>query len=165
MILPCNTRAHTWTYSDGSQGGFRPRGQLILYGEDLTSNPAELLATKTWSARLFVGLSVGKKATWKLEDVVTAVRAYQKSKRRPQDSSFLLQRGVYTHRQKKRRHVVEEDSVQIIMLRTSDRPSPQKWQEGILHLAEYLAETFQQESVIVEFQEGGVSQGTYEVRP
>jgi hypothetical protein len=150
MIIPCNTRAHTWTYSDGSQGGFRPRGQLVLHGADLTANPAELLATKTWSARIFVGLSVGKRATWTLENVVAPcahTRSPSAGRRiRPSCSSAASTR-------------------QIIMLRTSDRPSPQKWQEGILQLAEHLAGTLRQESVIVEFQEGGVSQGTYEVRP
>jgi hypothetical protein len=168
MIIPCNTRALTWTKPDGSRGSFRPTGPLLTNNASgFASNPAELLSTKTWSARLFVGLSVGKKAAWSLDDVVSAVRSYQRGKRRPEDSSFVLQRGVYTHQVSagRRKTVVEEDSVQIIMLLTSSRPSPRGWQKQILGLAEHLAKKLKQESVIVEFQEGGVSQGTYAVTP
>lgn len=165
MIIPCNTRALAWTKPDGSRGSFRPSGPLLVHG-DLADNPAEILATDTWSARLFVGLSVGKRAAWALDDVVRAVRAYQRGKRRPEDSSFILQRGVYTHMPARgRRAVVEEDSVQVIMLLTSAKPTPKRWQAQVLGLAEHLARKLKQESVIVEFQEGGVSRGTYAVTP
>lgn len=165
MIVPCNTKTHRWVKPDGTRAQFAPRGQVLVTPAKALANPAEVLASPsdpTWSARLFVGLNVGGEPRWKIEDVVRIVRAFRRRRGEQEDSSFLLQRGVYTHWVD--RKVVEEDSVQVIMIKVDDS-SPLQWRVGIVELAEHLAEKLDQESVIVEFQLGGVSQATYSVTP
>jgi len=113
----------------------------------------------TWSARLIVGLSVNKKSTYEIEDVIACTRAYMKEKGFPEDSSFIAQHGVFTHAHSKA--VVQEKSVQIFIINAGDWSGEEDFKQFAEDLAEHLIVKFKQEMIIVEIQNNGVVKVTW----
>lgn len=166
-------RAYTgradWTAPDGDRGSFRPIGQIVQVGDDdlldARANPALWRSrTPTWSARLFVGLYVGSKKKWKLDDVVRIVHELllpltAQDPRDPQrtakpGASFLAGKGLY--RMEKGNYDITEDSVQVVLIDVWG------WGEGQLRenaeiIAEELAQRLRQREVFVEIQRRGVA--------
>lgn len=176
MVYEANTRTHRWTTPNGRRCSFTPTHKLVAHGNVDTRasrNPTDWSADAETdpmlAARVFVGLSVGQDAAFDVDDVVAIVkkvRAAQgkRDKRhdRHVDASFIAQRGLYTSR--KSGDVVEEDSVQIVLLNTDGLPKRQ-FESEIVELAEQLATRLDQEEVIVDLQENGISKKTLGVKP
>lgn len=160
MIIPCNTKEFHWTEAEGKRGSFRPTGRLEIVGA-LDDNPVRRRGKEPiWSARYFVGLNVGGVPTWSVDDVVRVVRSKRESQGQSADASFIVQKGIYTS--DRTGEVVEEDSVQIIVLNFGER---EPFERDMIDLAETLARELRQELVILEIQRGGVTQETLEIVP
>ena len=117
--------------------------------------------TPTQSARLFVGLDVGAgKGKHKMQDVIDITRGVRVEQSGSADGSFIAQKGIYTHSEGDLQGVVvEEDSVQIILL-DLEGVSKSEWERQMVQLAKYLARGLQQESVIVQLMENDVLRKT-----
>jgi len=162
---------------DGSAVVFRPEGPLYIVDNDGGLHPTgetsrsasagearaskrniERLPSGGLSARLFVGLNVGTKPTYTIEDVVKDTIKIRKKQKALPDASFLAQRGVYTQG----KTLVEENSVQIIIIDTTGTPRPE-FERKLKTLGVQLRKHFHQDSVILEIQKGGVTQATYSI--
>jgi hypothetical protein len=165
-VVHANLGEATHRLKSGVMKTFRPVGQTYeavdgqLRPIGPRNNPIERIGGGGLSARLFVGLSVGDKPTYSIDDVVRATIEVRKSQGLGADASFLIQRGVYTHSGSGQ--VVTENSVQIIILDFEGR-SKAAFTQDVTQLAEDLRARLRQESVIVEVQERGVVQDVYSV--
>lgn len=161
LTVPAQMGPARWTTPTGGAGQFRPNGPVVFVpatdGSAMHPNPYEVYGgSDTLAARLFVGLNVGGKPTWNIDDVVHAVRAERGKQKVPADASFLLQRGIYTHTPKRgRKTVIEETSVQVVIVRMPSE-SDRTWRPHMIQLAERLAQRLEQASVILELQKGGL---------
>jgi len=154
------------------RGGFSfvPRGPMSFYGTRL--NPkVDWLSKKTpnFSARFFVGLSVGHKPTWTVADVVKKTRAFLRDSQWKEDSSFIAQRGVYTEdepedEQGTKRRVVSEHSVQIVLFKADAGTEPD-FAVIVEKLAEHLCRILRQKSIIVDYQRNGISKHIWNITP
>jgi len=168
MILTCYCGEATHHLKNGSARRFRPKGEMlvctpdgqVLGTEERARNPIEKLGQGGLSARLFVGLSVGQVPRYTIRQVVDATIEIRKSQKQLPDSTFLAQKGVYT--ESKSGQLVEENSVQIIIIDVAGTPEP-KFIEYMEQLAEGLRKRFEQESVILEVQKRGVVQAVYSI--
>ena len=155
---------------------FNPTGKIeqCAQGDALIKNPPTWRAAVVYAARIFVGFKVGDEERWSLDDLVKLVRRTRKEKGAPEDSTFLAQRGVYTHRDGR---VVDEPGGQVIIFdggpkEKSESPSvfagtdpgPEteseqlaRFEEEMIALSETIAWSFEQESVILEIQRNGTS--------
>lgn len=146
------------------RGSFLPHGSVrvhdLSYSRRMRMNPRELLSTDTYAARLVVGFKVGDRPTYNIDDLVEIVTAFRKAQGKP-DASFISQKGVYQHRSS--REIVVEDSGQVI-IDVWGTP-PDEFLDEMTMLAEHVATTMQQESVILEIQRNGVTQQVFSVMP
>jgi hypothetical protein len=110
-------------------------------------------------ARLMVGLSVKGKNVYTVEFLRTLTRAYLRAHKMPENSTFVVQKGVYTHKRSKR--VIEEDSSQIVLI--NEGVSNRKFFAVARSLAEHICKKMQQESVICEIQENGIPKHIYDI--
>lgn len=156
MKIQADTRAHQWSSYNGRSCTFWPNGKLYIVGEEAQENPKV-----TWAARLFVGLNVGGKPKWKIDDVVKVVRRIRTAQGHSPNLSFIAQKGIF--RSSDTGKVVEEDSVQIIIIGSGE--SKAEFGEDMLLLAEEIASALKQEKVVVEIQRNGISVETYGVAP
>lgn len=131
---------------------FRPQGHLRCYHEGAVPNPAKRLGAGGFSARVFVGLNVGQRKAFSVDDVVKIVWAVRKRQGRSGDASILAQRGIYEDRGG---HRVVEQSVQIIVIDFSGQPK-KAFTDEMVELAETLRKRMKQETVILEIQRKGV---------
>lgn len=164
MIVSANTRAHYWKAPHGP-GSFRPNGKLQIVGnrKNLEANPAAWESEEgTLAARLFVGFNVGDKPTYTVDDLVSIVRGVRERQFRSPDSSFLVQKGIYTSR--KTGDVVEEDGAQVIILNLYGA-SAKEFTAEMAELAEAIVHAFHQEEVVVEIQQSGITKKTFGVVP
>ena len=125
---------------------------------------------RCWTVRMFVGFNVHFRPMFKLADLVGETRNFLSklrwtndkgiSKPFPQDSSFIAQRGVYTHGETG--DVVEEDSGQVIIMDTVlfDKAI---FLKAMQSLAEHLVVVFNQREVIVQVLYGDVVRDTWSV--
>nr|ASF62314.1 S-adenosylmethionine hydrolase [synthetic construct]ASF62316.1 S-adenosylmethionine hydrolase [synthetic construct] len=120
----------------------------------------ERLGGGGFSARIFVGLNVGDKPTYTIEDVVKDTIAIRKRQGILPDASFVAQRGVYT--EQRSGQLVTENSVQIIII-DLEGLSKEDFTGKVQALGKELREDFKQESVIVEIQERGIVQDVYSI--
>jgi hypothetical protein len=143
---------------------FRPSGPIMLCepggkmrkaSERPKENPRQMFGGGGLSARLFVGLNVGDTPTHSIEDVVKVVGDNYKG-----SASFIAQKGIYID---DHNHAIHEDSVQVLLF--ADTDSEEKFLDEMTKLGETLASKLQQESVVLELQKKGISQGVYGVRP
>lgn len=157
-------KRYSWNDPDGTQRGtFRrnPGPPKFAYkaGERLYAvtreNPTKWRSKgPTYAATLYVGFSVGDKPTWKMSDLVALVKQVRRRQVKHPDSTFLYQRGVYTH--EKDGHVVTEDGGQVILLNVDPvTRKPHEFREHVIRLAEIIAEKFKQETVIVAIEKDG----------
>jgi len=164
MIVEANLRAHHWKAPHGS-GSFRPNGKIQIVGEreHLRSNPTDWESEEgVLAARLFVGFNVGDVPTHTADDLVRVVRAVRERQGRTPDSSFLVQKGIYTSRRTGR--VVEEDGAQVIILNLYGA-SNKEFTAEMSELAEAITHALKQEEVVVEIQQGGITKKTFGVVP
>jgi len=109
----------------------------------------------TYAATLYVGFSVGDKPTWTMKQLVPLVKKIRKQQVGHPDSTFLYQRGVYTHKSDGK--VITEDGAQVILLNVD--PVTRKFYEFRRHmitLAETIAKKFKQETIIVNIEKNGI---------
>lgn len=169
MILHAYPGESTHHLKDGRIRRFRPKGEMFvclpdgrtLGNKERKENPIDRISGGGYSARIFIGLNVGDKATHTIDDVVKATIAIRQSQKALPDASFLAQRGVYT--EDRSGQIVVEESVQVIIIDMAglDKEAFTKQMET---LAEKLRAKFEQESVILEIQHRGVAQDVYSVR-
>lgn len=164
---PCNPGLFHW--SGPVPGSFRPYGTLRKERMDGarfagTAFDVDPAVEPMLSARLIVGFNVGAEPTWTLDDLVPVVRAARVAQA-PSDPSatFLLQRGIYQHRDRAK-GIVEEDGAQVIIFNTTGADLD-TFREQMVALAEEIARQLQQELVIVEIQANGVTQRLIGVEP
>lgn len=148
---------------------FRPTGEVfymnyesarvIAASEAPAGSKVEKLGAGGYSARIFIGLNVGTKTEYTLEDIMRATLAYRKKHGKAADGSFLGQKGIYEDRKKR---IIEEPSVQIVLIDLSGM-SEKRWTFEMTGLAKHLREKFKQETVILEIQNRGLVTALYSV--
>ena len=145
----------------GQGGCFLPNGQSSFVG---LANPREwsIQGKNVLSARLFVGFNVGDEPRWTMDDVIGVTKDTRFGIDKP-DATFILQKGIYKHREGGQR-MIEEDGAQIIIIDIWGT-SYDVFVEEMEKLAENLAEELEQETVILEIQKGGVPQETIGIKP
>jgi hypothetical protein len=111
------------------------------------------------AARIFVGLSIKGRQTYSLAYLVSLVREFLRKRKFPEDSSFLSQRGVYTHQDSHK--TIEEDSAQVVIINMGSPES--KFKKTIVSLGEHICKIMRQDSVIVDYQKNGISEHIWEV--
>jgi|SRR5208337_2034144 len=159
----CYTHEVEHHLQDGRTLRFRPRGPTYLYEAQRPKRgrTAREDRIEDWgvglAARIFVGLNVGDKPTYTVQQVMDATRDIRRQQAALPDATFLAQRGLYTEPQDKGGRLIEEDSVQIIIF-DSEGSTLDVFADKIIQLARGLRERFNQDSVIVELQEAGISQ-------
>lgn len=149
----------------GSKGVFRPQGPV----QGVRRNPPAWKSTTAPEAATFlVGFNVGHDAKWSMPDLIHLVKSFLKERGFPQDSSFVYQKGVYTHRQPEL-GTVTEDGARLIILKFPesdwDKIDEKQFQELMKTLAEEIADKLDQDEVIVIFSAGGIDKVTYGVWP
>jgi hypothetical protein len=151
----------THHHTDGSIHRFTPakNSRLKTYHEAVRENPTTRLSSGGLSARLFVGLNVGQKRGYTVDDVVEIVWKVRKKQKRSGDASILAQKGIYEDRSGKR---VTEPSVQIIIIDFSGA-AKDVFTSEMEGLAETLCKQMKQETVILEIQKRGVVEDVYSV--
>lgn len=144
----------------GKPGTFQPaRGGVNVVGA--RQNPRVDYGRGTLSALLLVGLSSPSGATFTIEDIVAAGRDTRVDQIGDPGASFLTQKGLYLHRVTGK--VVEEDSVRVIIVHLeglTGETAPQ-FKDHIQALAEVLRADFDQDSIVVEIQNRGVTEEVY----
>lgn len=138
---------------------FQPKGPLKLYHEGAQPNPTTRLGGGGYGARFFVGLNVGQKQRYTIDDIIKIVWRVRKKQKRSGDASILGQRGIYEGFDGKR---VVEPSAQVIIIDTVGTPKKQFVAE-MKELAEDLRQKLRQETVILEIQRRGVSTDVFSV--
>lgn len=142
---------------------FEPKGKVYVIGdaEELKRNPVIERYEEQLAARLFVGLNVGKKPTWSIEDVVRITKRIRIRQTKDPSASFLAQKGIWRGG---KRQIVTEDSVQIIILDTEGK-TRKVFERQMVKLAETLAGELKQDAVYVEIQKNGMTDVTLKVVP
>lgn len=113
--------------------------------------------TPIWSARIFVGFNVGEHPRWKMADLIRLVKQVRREQKESVDSTFIYQRGVYTHEDGT---VVTEDGAQAIILNLDEGKGMKVFRDEMIELAETIRTQLEQETVILELQRGGVTKQT-----
>jgi hypothetical protein len=154
IVNPC-----VYESPDGSKKGqFTPTGGIEVSGKCI--NPTDWRSKSApYQARLLVGFNVGKEARWKMDNVVSLVREFLHKKGMPEDSSFVYQRGVYTHKEGEKEEVITEEGAQVIILKFPysnwDKLNRREFAKFAYRLGEHLADELLQRSVVVEISKGG----------
>jgi len=149
-------------HSEGAE--FVPEGSTVTIGdaEGLQRNPViARVKEKQLAARLFVGLSVGKKPKYVVEDVIRVTKKVRTFQTGNPGASFLLQKGTWKAGPG---DFVDEDSVQIIIIDEHGR-SEVEFETEMAELAEVLAQELEQDIVFVDVQVNGVHETTLKVVP
>jgi hypothetical protein len=164
--FPADPRRFSWSSPGGeSRGRFVPNGRLVFHGRK--TNPRNWHEKgNIFAARLFVGLAVDRERAWEENDVVRIVKHVRQTQVGRPDASFVLQRGLYTQAIGDEQVVIDEPSVQVIILNLPDfNAARKKFTKQMVKLAEALARELKQREVIVEIQKNGISQETIGVGP
>lgn len=160
-VVPCNTGLFTYRYRD-RHGAFRPaRGTLCPHGGNNRKVDWES-SDGTYAGLVLVGLESPSGRSYNIEDVVEIVKRVRVAQTGDPSASLISQRGLYKHKADGK--IVEEDSVRIILLHLTDETRAE-FKENIVKLAETLARELQQEEVIVELQNRGVTENVLGVTP
>jgi hypothetical protein len=109
------------------------------------------------SARLFVGLSVGKKKTWTVKDVQRIVVRVRQAQTSLGNSTIVAQDGTY--RETFEDELIFEKSLQVIIF-NEENFSREKFVRDMKSLAETLQSELKQNKVILEIQEDGIRKQT-----
>lgn len=174
-VIHANTARTSW--GGPRPGSFRPNGAFQYHGnpEHFTrghwypkANPADWGDPKeheVWSARLFVGFSIGDKAIWTMDDMIELVQEIRQRQQARPDASFVSQRGIYSHEDKSQGIVVEDGAQIIIVGDPRDNVSEKQFRSEMIELAEEICREFRQESVMLEIQCNGMFKGMGRVTP
>jgi hypothetical protein len=162
---PCNPGSLTWS-SPGGGCSFRPQGRLHVIDD---AGALSGLRGKAWTsedtlaARLIVGFNVGASPVYSIEDLIPIVRAVRTKQTGDPSASFILQKGIYQHRDPSK-GVVQEDSAQVLIIDMAGLGEA-AFENQMVELAEIIARQMQQEIVIVEIQKNGITQRVHGVEP
>lgn len=155
----------SWSVN-GSVSTFEPNGDVVVVNGRYARNGQDEERLVTYhavnknAARFFVGLNVEQEPVYGMPKVVKTMRNVLRERVGKQDSTYIMQRGVFTHDSGS---VVEEDSVQILVFDEQSMTRP-AWRNAMIRSASDLAGSLQQESVIVELLRGGIQQDTLWVK-
>lgn len=144
---------------DGRRRRFIPRGRLRTYNRGVLQNPVERISGGGLSARLFVGLKVGQRTAYKIDDVIRVVRAVRKRQNKSADASVLAQKGIYEDRSGE---LVVEPSMQVIIIDLAGE-AKRDFVADMTELAEELRRKLRQETVILEIQRRGIVRDVFSV--
>jgi hypothetical protein len=152
--VPANLGQLYWSNPRQGWGSFRPKGKVLLVNPAAHPNPFDRRAgNQTLAARFFVGFNVGGEPKWSVDDVIGIVQNERDRQGKSPDASFIAQKGIYSSGVD--RSVVVEDGAQIIIL-NFDEPV-EKFTEQMMELGEALRSALQQELIILEMQQAGVT--------
>jgi len=140
---------------------FTPEGPLhvVFSARTRAKNPIEKIGQGGYSARIFVGLKVGTKTKYNIDDVINVVYRVREGQGEPPDATILAQKGIYKDRKGRR---IVEPSVQVIIIDFGGGSS-EAFLLQMQALAEKLREDLEQETVILELQNRGVIEAVYTV--
>lgn len=170
-VPPALLKPFSWQAPGGKQRGtFRPNPEHKIYFGYREAQHRYELAPRgnpikwtggevTYSANLFVGFSVGNCPRWTMADLVKLVKQVRRRQVKHPDSSFIYQKGVYTHESDGT--VVTEDAAQVVLLNVP--PMLKKFntfRNHMIRLAETICRKFHQETVIVRIDKNGIAQET-----
>lgn len=156
VTLPVSLKPMRWAAPDGSaKGHFKPNGRPVVPASSRLLTPNWSSTEPTWAARLFVGFNVGTTPTYEMEDIIKIVRRVRREQGAPEDSSYVYQRGVYTH-QSHDGEVVTENGAQIVLLNLDPSVTEKAFRRQMIELANVIVREMQQETVIIEMQQGGI---------
>lgn len=159
IALPAELREVRWGSPDGkTRGHFKPNGKPRVLASSRLLTPNWRSKDAPWAARLLVGFNVGEIPTYEMEDLIALVRRVREKQGAPLDSSFVYQKGIYTHHDG--HGVVTEDGAQVIILNLDPGTSREVFEAQMIELANVIVGEMGQETVIVEMQRGGVVQET-----
>lgn len=136
---------------------WRPTGPLYrVFVDDRRLNPPG--SGESFSARIFVGLNVGDRAAWTIDDVIEASKRRWKltkwtDKEKFSGASFLNQRGFFDSPE----GFVSEDSVQIVILTSGSERQFSRFLSAMHAFASALAKDLEQQAVLVELQINGTT--------
>jgi len=157
IALPVSLKPIHWKAPDSdTRGRFRANGRLQVPKRSQFLTPNWRSSEPTWAARLFVGFSVGETPTYEMDDLIQIVRRVRNAQGVAEDSSYVFQRGVYTHEDGS--GTVQEDGAQVILLNLDPGVTKQQFEKQMIELANVLVDEMEQETVIVEMQRGGIVQ-------
>ncbi len=159
-VLPADPRRAIWECPQAS-GSFTPNGKMrrVSLG-DFAKNPTKWDAGETsYAARLFVGFNVKGKPAWKIQDLIKLVRNVRRAQGVQEDSSFVAQKGVYTHRKGGKAKVIQEDGAQVILIKMESE-TVAEFKANVELLAEIICVQMKQKEVVVEEQKNGLVQRT-----
>lgn len=163
ITLPMNLLRTRWYNPNGSRGGaFRPEGRLTVPRNSRILTPNWSSKAPVWGARLFVGFNVGHAARYKMDDLIKIVKRVRRAQNKAEDSSFLYQKGIYTHQDGS--GTVTEDGAQVVFLNLDNTPL-KVFRRQMIELANAIVDEMQQETVIIELQRSGIIRETIGVSP
>jgi len=150
---------------------FEPEGPLYQgkTGRRLKANRMEWSDStgKTASARIIVGFNPGKQCkpkrrlggrkAYRMDDLIDVVHAVRLRHVGKTDSTFIAQRGTFTHDDKS---VTDESGAQVVMYPLQGE-LPEQFFWSMQTLAETIAVELSQDLVILDFRIGNVNTGTY----
>ncbi len=158
IVIPANLATVYWRNPEtGQTGSFRPSGPIETYTlvNGYEPNPSVMRwrdpGQKMLSARFVVGFNVKSKPTWTVDDLIKVVRSKRSKQHQKPDSSFIVQRGIYSGGRK----LVVEDGAQVIVLnifKVRDRT----FVNQMIALADEIAAKLKQDTVLLEIQRGGL---------
>lgn len=161
-LYRCNPGVARWR--GPYAGSFRPHGRLEQHGRPLVANPEIWESGEaTLAGRLIIGFNIGTEPVWSVDDLIPIVRRVRERQVGDPSASFVLQRGIYKHKDPAH-DIVEEDGAQVILIAT-EAETPAAFRRDLVALAEEIARRLEQESVIVEIQENGITQVVLGVGP
>lgn len=157
ISVPVDFRNADWSGPNGVSGSFKPNrksGPKLAYKTHpfLTPNSWDS-EEEVWSARFFVGFNVGDDPKYDMEDLIKLVKRVRKQQTNKPDSTFIYQRGVFTHDNGKE---VTENGAQVVLLNI-DSPVPvRQFYRDMIQLGEVIREELEQETVILQVQKDGI---------
>lgn len=164
--LVCDAKSPVIFYhpKTGRKSIFNPSRKFVYSDNDYRKNP--VIGTEAeirkplFAGKITVGFNVGDTPTWYLDDLIKLTRAYLKETKQTEDSTFIAQKGVYTHESG---HVIQENGGQIVILDFAGR-SEKVFSDDMIRLAELICTEFSQETVVLEIQRNGVREWSALVR-
>lgn len=150
LFFPSASGPIRWT-PDG------PLYRVGTVGLEAEQNPPLKRGQLALTARIFVGLNVGKRRVWDLPDVVEAAKAHWGLARWREGerggASFLSQHGFYDSPT----GFISEESVQVVIFTAAKRSDVETFSRAMRKFGLALAEKLRQETVLVEIQIRGVT--------
>lgn len=168
-VIPAYTGPAIFEWTDGRTIAFHPLHDAPLRivgraGSGSRARSSIRINARQWAdpstdhvaGRLFVGLKVGTRRAWTVDDVEDEVTTARTAQGRLPDASYILQRGVFTSGGR-RGGLVREPSVQVV-IKAPDSASIERFMDELAGLGEVIATRLRQEEAWVEVQVNGIIQ-------